>query len=81
MNDFIRIKDEWKKNALVDHKKYEELYKYSIENNENFWNEHGKRLDWIKPYTKIKNVKYSSKEVIVYIFHISHFCLILRSLL
>jgi len=63
MNDFIRIKDEWKKNALVDHKKYEELYKYSIENNENFWDEHGKRLDWIKPYTKIKNVKYSSKEV------------------
>ena len=63
MNDFIKIKDEWKKNALVDHKKYEELYKYSIENNENFWDEHGKRLDWIKPYTKIKNVKYSSKEV------------------
>ena len=63
MNDFIRIKDEWKKNALVDQKKYEELYKYSIENNENFWNEHGKRLDWIKPYTKIKNIKYSSKEV------------------
>ena len=63
MNDFIKIKDEWKKNALVDQKKYEELYKYSIENNENFWNEHGKRLDWIKPYTKIKNIKYSSKEV------------------
>ncbi len=63
MNEFIRIKDEWKKNALVDQKKYEELYKYSIENNENFWDEHGKRLDWIKPYTKIKNVKYSSKEV------------------
>ena len=57
MNDFIKIKDEWKKNALVDQKKYEELYKYSIENNENFWNEHGKRLDWIKPYTKIKNIK------------------------
>ena len=28
-----------------------------------FWNKHGKRIDWIKPYTKIKNTKYSKEDV------------------
>ena len=51
------------KSTKLNKEKYQELYKNSIENNENFWDEHGKRLDWIKPYTKIKNVKDSSKEV------------------
>ena len=33
------------------------------DNNDSFWNEQGKRLDWKKKYTKIKDVKYSSKDV------------------
>lgn len=38
------------------------MYKESIENNEEFWREQGKRLDWFKDYTKISDYKYSSED-------------------
>ena len=59
----IPIKNEWIKESLVDKNQYDELYKYSIDNNESFWNEKGKRIEWIKPYTKIKDIKYSNNDV------------------
>ena len=59
----MEIKDHWKKNALVDEKKYLSMYKDSIENNENFWNQQGDRINWKKKYSKTKNIKYSSKDV------------------
>ena len=59
----MEIKDHWKKNALVDEKEYLSMYKESIENNENFWNQQGGRINWKKKYSKIKNIKYSSKDV------------------
>ena len=42
---------------------YEKKYKFSIKNNEDFWAKEGKRINWIKPYTKIKDVKYSKEDV------------------
>ena len=59
----MEIKDHWKKNALVDEKEYLSMYKDSIENNENFWNQQGGRINWKKKYSKTKNIKYSSKDV------------------
>ena len=59
----MKILDEWKKNALVDKNQYESMYNESIDNNDEFWNKHGKRIDWIKQYSKIKNVNYSSTDV------------------
>ena len=63
LNRLVEIKDHWKKNALVDEKKYLSMYKDSIENNENFWNQQGGRINWKKKYSKTKNIKYSSKDV------------------
>ena len=57
------IRNEWLKNAKVNKEQYKRLYKESISNNESFWSKHGKRIDWIKSYTKIKNVQYSSNNV------------------
>jgi acetyl-CoA synthetase len=54
---------EFAKNALIDKAKYEAMYKASIEDNEGFWGEHGKRIDWIKPYTKVKNVNFMVPDV------------------
>ena len=48
LNRLMEIKDHWKKNALVDEKKYLSMYKDSIENNENFWNQQGGRINWKK---------------------------------
>ena len=61
----IKIKSEWVKRALVNKSGYEKKYKKSIKNNEDFWKKEGKRITWIKPYKKIKNVKYSKDEVYI----------------
>ncbi len=57
------MKIDWKNDGLVDSSKYKELYEESINNNSNFWDKHGKRIDWIKKYTKIKDIVYSKKDV------------------
>ena len=49
--------------ALIDNETYQAMYAESIADPESFWNKHGKRIDWIKPYTKIKSTKYSKEDV------------------
>ncbi|MCI4664912.1 MAG: acetate--CoA ligase [Neomegalonema sp.] len=49
--------------AHADDAKYREMYQASVENPEAFWGEHGKRLDWIKPYTKVKNTSFDYHNV------------------
>ncbi|MDP3737567.1 MAG: acetate--CoA ligase [Hyphomonadaceae bacterium] len=44
--------------ALVNAQKYEEMYTASIADPEAFWREHGKRLRWMRPYKKVKNVNW-----------------------
>ena len=61
----IKTRTEWTKKALVNKSDYEKKYNKSIKNNELFWKKEGKRITWIKPYTKIKNVKYSKDEVYI----------------
>ena len=63
MNDIYKIKDAWLKDAKVNKEQYEKMYKDSISDNENFWSEQGKRIDWFKPYNKIKDIIYSKDEV------------------
>jgi acetyl-CoA synthetase len=41
---------------------YKEKYKRSIEDNDNFWGEEGKRINWIKPYTKVKEYFYGKSD-------------------
>jgi acetyl-CoA synthetase len=53
----------WAKRGLVNDAKYKKMYKASIADNEGFWAEHGKRIDWFKPYTKVKNVSYKPGKV------------------
>jgi len=63
-NELIfKVPKKWSKNAYIDKRQYEKKYKLSIKDNENFWKKEGKRIDWIKPYTKIKDVKYSKNDV------------------
>jgi acetyl-CoA synthetase len=44
--------------AWVDEAKYFKMYEESVKNPDKFWAEHGKRLHWIKPYTKVKNASF-----------------------
>ncbi len=59
----IKTKPQWIKNSLTSKSKYQDKYSKSIKNNDEFWRKEGKRITWIKPYKKIKDVKYSTKEV------------------
>ena len=45
--------------ALVDDAGYRRIYEQSIRDPEGFWAVHAKRVDWIKPFTKIKDTKFS----------------------
>jgi acetyl-CoA synthetase len=54
---------EWQSRAWIDDQKYQAMYKRSVEDPAGFWGEHGKRLDWIKPYTKVKNTSFTQPDV------------------
>ncbi len=62
-NTIIKVSDSWANQAYVNGSKYKKKYKLSIKENEKFWAKEGKRISWIKKYTKIKDVKYSKEEV------------------
>ncbi len=61
----IPVTAEWAKRAFVDNGKYLDLYKASVADPVTFWREQGKRVDWIKPYTKVKNVSYDAKNLFI----------------
>ena len=44
-------------------KKYAEMYAASINDPETFWGDQGKRLDWMQPYTKVKNTTFNHAKV------------------
>tara|TARA_B110001452_G_scaffold104834_1_gene86890 strand:- start:130 stop:2244 length:2115 start_codon:yes stop_codon:yes gene_type:complete len=62
-NVLVKVTDAWAKQALVNKSKYQKKYKLSVKENDKFWKKEGKRITWIKPYTKIKDIKYSKDEV------------------
>ena len=65
----FKVPTEWSKNSYVNKSTYEAKYKESIENNEKFWADEGKRIHWFKPYTKVKEVTYSTKKVSIKWFY------------
>ena len=62
-NSVIKVSDSWANHAYVNESKYKKKYKLSIKENDKFWAKEGKRISWIKKYTKIKDIKYSKEEV------------------
>lgn len=65
----FKVPAEWAKNSYINQSSYEAKYKNSIDNNEKFWAEEGKRIHWFKPYTKTKEVTYSTKKVSIKWFY------------
>ena len=50
----FKVPKKWAKNAYVDKKKYEKKYKLSIKNNDFFWKNEGKRINWINHILKLR---------------------------
>jgi len=53
----------FEQNALVNNEQYQAMYQQSIDDPDTFWGEHGKRIDWIKPYTQVKNTSFQAPDV------------------
>ena len=49
--------------ALIDAAGYEEMYQQSVTDNEGFWSEQAQRIDWIKPFTKVKDVSFAKDDL------------------
>ena len=44
--------------AHINEAKYDEMYAASVKDPDGFWSEHARRIDWIKPFSKVKEVSY-----------------------
>ena len=55
--------EEAKKRSLLSENEYQDMYSESINDNNNFWKKHGEIIDWIKPYSKIKDVSYDLNDL------------------
>ena len=62
-NQLFPVSAEWKQRAWIDEAKYQALYKQSIDDPVGFWREQAKRIDWVKPPTRIKNVSYDKNNL------------------
>ncbi len=74
------VSSEWAARALINAPAYTSMYAQSIDDNEAFWAEHGKRIDWFTPYTKIKNASFEPNNVSIRWFedgttNVSHNCI------
>jgi len=57
------IKPDFAAKSYLSEADYFEMYQRSIDDNEAFWAEQGKRIDWIKPYSKIKDVSFDKDDL------------------
>ncbi|MBT3553694.1 MAG: acetate--CoA ligase [Rhodospirillaceae bacterium] len=53
------VPDDFAARAWADNDTYLDMYQASIDDPEAFWGEHGKRIDWIKPYKTVKDVDFA----------------------
>ena len=61
--EVVPVSDDWAKRAHVDNDAYLKMYAQSVEDPDGFWGEHGKRLTWMKPYSRVKNTSYDPHNV------------------
>ena len=68
-NELFGVPETWAARAWTDNDGYLEMYRRSTEDPEGFWAEHAKRIDWIKPYSQIKDVSFERGDLHIRWFH------------
>ena len=58
-NELFPIPRHVAQSAWVNEAQYFKMYEESIKHPDKFWGEHAKRVDWIKPFTKVKNASFT----------------------
>ena len=54
-----------KERTHVDQQRYQEMYSQSVEDNTGFWSEQARRINWIKPFSKVRDVSWDRKDVFI----------------
>jgi len=68
-HEVFPVRPEWAAGARVDAARYKSMYRRSLDDPQGFWGEHGRRLDWIKPYTQVKDTSFASKDLHIRWYH------------
>ncbi len=63
MTDVYPVDDATHARALIDAEEYAKLYAQSVQNNEAYWAEQAQRIDWIKPFSKVKDVSFAKDDL------------------
>ncbi len=63
MSEIHPVDPKTRAKAFIDEAGYEAMYARSVEDNESFWSEQGGRIDWIKPFAKIKDVSFARDDL------------------
>ena len=53
------VPESFKGTALIGARRYEEMYARSMKDPDGFWGEHGMRIDWIKPFSRVKDTSFA----------------------
>ena len=57
------VTDELRQRAWIDAERYAAMYRESVEDNEAFWAEQAKRIDWIKPFSRVSDVSFAKDDL------------------
>ena len=56
--EVVPVSPLWREKAFIDRARYESMYAQSLQDPEGFWRDQAERVDWIKPFSKVKNVSW-----------------------
>lgn len=76
----IDVQAAWREGAHVDDAKYRQMYEASVSDPDAFWAEHGKRIDWMKPFSKVKDTSFEPGNISIKWFedgttNVAHNCI------
>jgi acetyl-CoA synthetase len=63
MSKIYGVPEATQKRALIDKAGYDAMYERSVADNEGFWAEQAQRIDWIKPFTQVKDVSFDKEDL------------------
>jgi acetyl-CoA synthetase len=74
------VPPQWRQRAFIDEAKYEAMYERSVKDPNGFWAEQAKRIDWLEPFTKVKNTSFDPHHVSIKWFedgvtNVAHNCI------
>jgi acetyl-CoA synthetase len=62
MTKLYKVPPEFARNARIRHDDYVRMYRESVQDPEEFWGRMGARIDWLRPFGKVKDVSYDARD-------------------